>query len=273
MSEVPAPGQLRSARRALSCLDLTSLNDTDTPESIELLCARGLDPRWGIRPAALCVFPRFAAQVSCRLESSGIATAVVVNFPGGDATVAAVLEEMRAAMGNGACEIDVVIPYKRFLAGEVNAVTALVGAVVECAAASPARVLVKAILETGALGDVSAVRSAAALAVAAGADFLKTSTGRTPTGCTPESAAALLEVAALERRGSGRTVGVKVSGGVRTVSDAAGYLELADMHFAPEAVSPANFRIGASALYDDIVRVLAGAPGSRPMGASDAERY
>jgi len=273
VSTAPRSEHQQTAMRALACLDLTSLGDADTVESIEALCDRGLDSRWGVRPAALCVFPRFAAQVSRRLESSGIATAVVVNFPGGDATAAAVIAETRAALRDGAREIDVVIPYTRFLAGDTDAVTVLVGAVVECAEAFPERVLVKAILETGALGDISAVRSAAALAVAAGADFLKTSTGKIPVGCTPESAAALMEVAARHGTSSGRVVGVKVSGGVRTVNDAAAYLALADYHFAPEAASPANFRIGASALYDDIVNVLSGGSADASAGAADGVRY
>jgi deoxyribose-phosphate aldolase len=244
-------------------LDLTSLNLDDTPERIDALCDKALAPGPGIaiRPAAVCVYPSFAGQCAARLRDSGIAVAVVVNFPGGDASIADVLAETKAALRDGANEIDVVLPYRDYLAGHREHAVDLVRAVSHVCREWDDPALLKVILETGALTDPEVITAAALDAVEAGAAFLKTSTGKLEPGATPEAAAALLEVAANVYELESRRIGVKVSGGVRTVADAALYLALADDAFAPDEAEPSNFRFGASGLLNDIVRVLTGAAG------------
>jgi deoxyribose-phosphate aldolase len=254
---IPDVDQVQTARRALECLDLTSLNLDDTPAVIDALCDRALTPGPGIvtRPAAVCVYPRFAAQCRGRLAGSAVVVAVVVNFPAGDGACADVVAEVQGALHHGAQEIDVVLPYRAYLAGRRVEAVEVVRAVAEVCHAQAATT--KVILETGALADPAVIAAAARDAVAAGADFLKTSTGKLEPGATPEAARTLLEVIA-DVRGAGRTVGLKVSGGVRTVADAAVYLALTDQALSPRTADPTTFRIGASGLLNDIVRVLTG---------------
>ena len=253
---------------ALACLDLTSLNEDDTPARIDALCDRALDPVPGldVRPAAVCVMARFAAQAAGRVAGSGVAVAVVANFPGGDAGVGAVIDEVEAALADGADEIDVVFPYRAFLAGRADAAGHLIAMVSHACKEREHPALLKVILETGAIAARAAITAAALCAVDAGADFLKTSTGKLTPGATPQAAEALLEVIADVRHREGRSLGLKVSGGVRTVADAALYLGLAEEHLAPEPVGPANLRIGASGLLDGIVAILAPRAGA-PRGA------
>lgn len=246
-----------TARTALSCLDLTSLNESDTVEDIDRLCDRALSVADGLalHPAAVCLYPRFVAQAVERLRGSGVAVATVVNFPEGTGTVDDVVAETRQAIADGAHEIDVVFPYTAFR-GDLQPAGALVRAVVlECHAATPP-VRVKAILETGELRSPEAIRRAAKVVVAQGVDFLKTSTGKTASGATLEAVDVMLSVIEQERQRRQRSVGIKVSGGVRTVDDALAYIKLAEAADLPGGVRPATFRIGASSLLDDIVKVL-----------------
>jgi deoxyribose-phosphate aldolase len=247
-----------AASRALASLDLTSLNDDDTDERIDALCDRALDGRFGSRPAAVCVYPRFAHRAAARLAGSGIHVAVVVNFPEGTSSVDAVCTETIDAIGAGTDEIDLVFPYRAFLEGRLDDAMSMVRAI-ELVCHDRAEPLpLKVILETGALADPSMIQGAAMAAVMSGADFLKTSTGKIPEGATPDAVIPLLEVIAqANTRGMG-PIGLKVSGGVRTVEDAERYLTLADRYIGEPEVGPHNFRFGASGLYDDIVRVLSG---------------
>lgn len=267
----PEPRQTH-ARRALACLDLTSLNDDDTAERIDALCDRALAPvlGLGLRPAAVCVFPRFAAQAVARLAGSGVKVAVVVNFPSGDGTVGAVVAETREALADGVDEIDVVVPYRAYLAGRRDEATTLLGAVSHVCRERDEPALMKVILETGVLADHHTIVAAGMDAVDAGAQFLKTSTGKVEPGATPAAVDALLEVIVARRHQDGATIGLKVSGGVRTVDDAAVYLDLADDRLAPDEATPANFRFGASGLLDDIAEVLVGAD---PVAPSDPKGY
>lgn len=257
MSDLSAAGLARQASRALACLDLTSLNLDDTPERIDALCDRALSPAPGIEghPAAVCISPRFVAQASARVRASGIAVAAVANFPLGTAPLADVIDEVQQALADGADEIDVVFPFRAFLAGDHATGAALVAAVSAACRnhARPAKL--KVILETGVLHDVATIKAAAAVAVENGADFLKTSTGKLEPAATPEAAQALLEVIDDAQRDD-RRIGLKVAGGVKSVAEAACYLEMADRHLQPNGAEPSNFRFGASGLLNDIVRVL-----------------
>jgi deoxyribose-phosphate aldolase len=256
MSELTATSQHRQAARALACLDLTSLNLDDTVARIDALCDRALVPAPGIEihPAAVCIYPRFVAQAKARLEGSGIHIAAVANFPLGTASTGSVLNEVKQALAGGADEIDVVFPFRAFLGGDHHAAAKLVRRVSEvCHDQHAARL--KVILETGVLQHAATIKAAARIAVANGADFLKTSTGKLEPAATPAAAEALLEVI-VAARGEGHTIGLKVAGGVKTVAEAAGYLDLADRYLQPDTAVPATFRFGASGLLNDIVTVL-----------------
>ena len=240
-----------SARLALACLDLTSLNDADTEADVVTLCARA-QGRFG-PVAAVCVWPRFAALARRELPRA-IAVAAVANFPDGSADVARAVRETRAIVGAGAQEVDVVLPFARLRQGDERAVAELLQAV---RAACPGLTL-KVILETGVLADAALIARAAQLSLDAGADFLKTSTGKTPVSATPQAARVMLATIAADARAAGRA-GFKASGGIRTVADAALYLGLCEQALGREALQPRRFRIGASSLLNDIEAVLGGA--------------
>lgn len=240
----------KTARKALSLLDLTDLSETCDAAAIEALC-RQADTPFG-PAAAICIWPRFVSQARGILgRGNAVRIATVVNFPSGDRPVAEVVAETRQAIADGADEIDLVIPYRALLGGDEAAVTAMVTAV---KAACPAPVLVKTILETGEIGDPALIRRASDLAIAAGSDFIKTSTGKVAVNATPEAAEIMLTAI----RESGRPVGFKPAGGVRTVADAGAYLALAAEILGPDWASPQTFRFGASSLLADILSVLGG---------------
>jgi len=239
-----------TAAVALSLLDLTNLKDDCTPAQIEALCARAQSP-YG-NTAAICIWPRFVAQARGILGvDHAVKIATVVNFPGGDMEAADVAAEAREAIADGADEIDLVIPYRAFLAGDEQAVADMVTAVrAEC----KGHVLLKTILETGEIKDTTLIRRASELAIEAGSDFIKTSTGKVAVNATLEAADIMLRAI----RASGRKVGFKPAGGIGSVSDAALYLSLAETIMAPDWAMPSTFRFGASSLLDDILNVLAG---------------
>ncbi len=239
-----------TAAVALSLLDLTNLKDDCTPAQIDTLCARAQSP-YG-NTAAICIWPRFVAQARSILGADHVVKiATVVNFPGGDMEVADVAAEAREAIADGADEIDLVIPYRAFLAGNEQAVTDMVAAVrAEC----KGPVLLKTILETGEIKDTALIRRASELAIDAGSDFIKTSTGKVAVNATLEAADIMLRAI----RASGRKVGFKPAGGIGSVADAALYLSLAETIMAPDWAMPSTFRFGASSLLDDILNVLAG---------------
>ncbi|MDP4022723.1 deoxyribose-phosphate aldolase [Methylobacterium sp. NEAU 140] len=225
------------AARALPLLDLTDLGDACTEAKAAALCR---DARLG-GVAAVCVWPRFVDQCARALRGVGIPVATVINFPAGGTDSAAAADDAAEACRDGAHEIDLVLPYRAFLAGDAGTARDVVEATRD---ACPDAVL-KVILETGELRAPETIRAASRLALEAGADFLKTSTGKSPVSATPEAAEAMLA----EIRASGRPAGLKVSGGLRTVADAALYLALADRIMGPGWASQKTFRLGASSLF------------------------
>jgi deoxyribose-phosphate aldolase len=241
-----------TARRALGLVDLTSLNDDDTAERIADLCEQAVTPAGSV--AAVCVYGRWVRQAADALRGSGVRVAAVANFPAGAPDPAGARREAEAELADGADEVDVVLPFAAYAAGDRADALEVVRA---CREASTGAVL-KVILETGALREPALIRAAAADALAEGADFVKTSTGKRSPGATPEAARLMLE--AIRDAGHG---GFKASGGVRTVEDAAGYLQLADELLGPEWASPATFRFGASGLLGALLDVL-GAGGADP---------
>ncbi|WP_298965523.1 deoxyribose-phosphate aldolase [uncultured Methylobacterium sp.] len=235
-----------AARRALPLLDLTDLSGTCTPASIDALCAAARDPRGPV--AAVCVWPRFVAQAADALRGSPVRVATVVNFPEGGEDAAAAEAETRAARSDGADEIDLVLPYRAVLRGDPDTARAVVTRV----RAATGDGLLKLILETGELADPGIIAAASRLGLDAGADFLKTSTGKSPVSATPEAADIML--AALREAPPGR--GLKVSGGLRRVEDAALYLALADRAMGPGWATPATVRLGASSLHAALLAAL-----------------
>lgn len=234
------------ARQIIALLDLTSLNDDDTDARIEQLCRKALTPLGPV--AAVCVYPRFVALARRTLNTLGgaqVQVATVCNFPGGDLPLPQVLEQVRQALASGADEIDVVYPYKALLAGDHSQGPALVAA---CKALCASKRL-KVILETGQLPD-ELIRHASADAIAAGADFIKTSTGKVQLNATPHAAQIMLEAIAA----SGRDVGLKPAGGMREVSDVTPYLWLAERVLGESWVNPDHLRLGASSLLDNLLR-------------------
>ncbi len=245
------------AARALACLDLTDLTDSCAARDVERLCVRASTPHGDV--AAVCVWPAFVALAAERLAASRISVATVVNFPSGGERVAAVVAETRKALDDGADEIDLVMPYRAFAEGRADASARMVDAV---RSAAGSRVL-KVIIETGMLNEPGLIRRAADLAIGEGADFVKTSTGKVDVNATPEAATAILEAIAA----SGRRVGLKVAGGVRTVADARVYLDLADATMGKDWATPSTFRFGASGVLTALLSEL----GGRDVGPSGGD--
>lgn len=236
------------AQRVINLVDLTSLNGTDTESSIAAFCAKANTPLGHV--AAVCIYPQFVRQMAAEFAATSIKTVTVVNFPDGDDSLETVLIQIGRAIQDGAQEIDVVFPYTRFLAGERQYAHQFVAS---CKAACGTDALLKVILETGALVDPAIIAEAAYESLTAGADFIKTSTGKTAQGATLEAAATILLVIKHVMPQLKRRMGIKISGGVRDLAQAAQYLELADHIMGREWTTPATFRIGASKLVDEIV--------------------
>lgn len=246
--------QQELALRTLSALDLTSLGEDDDVARIDALCVAARTA-FGA-PAALCVYPEWIATCRARLVDAGLRSvkvATVVNFPEGGNDAGRVHRETCRAVAAGAHEIDVVLPYRRLMAGDAKAASAVLRA---CREACGERARMKVILETGVLQSEDMIRRAAYLALDAGANFLKTSTGKVQVNATPMAATVLLE-AIFERGG---TCGFKAAGGIRTLRDAAVYFALAAERFGPQWATPERFRFGASSLLSNILEALGNAP-------------
>ncbi len=237
------------AARTLPLIDLTDLGDAATEDGARDLCRRAVTPHG--RVAAVCLWPRFVAVAKAALAGTGVRIATVVNFPAGGEDTRAVEAETAQAIADGADEIDLVMAYRAFLAGRPGFAESQI---VRIRRLCEGRALLKVILETGEIGDAAKIRAAADLALAAGADFVKTSTGKVAVNATPASARLLLEAV----RDGGRPAGVKAAGGIRSVAEAAAYLDLADGVMGAGWVGPATFRFGASGLLGDVLATLDG---------------
>ena len=241
------------ARIALSCLDLTSLNDSDGQAQVAALCERAAATASRGAVAAVCVWPRLARFARAQAPHQ-VAVAAVANFPDGSSDVQRALRDTAEIVQAGAEEVDLVLPYRSLLAGDLNACQR----VLEAVRRASEGLILKVILESGELREPGFIEQAARLALDAGADFLKTSTGKTSVSATPRAAQLMLRTIANDARSRGR-VGFKASGGIRSVADAALYLELVADQLGAEALVPARFRIGASALLNEIEIALGAA--------------
>lgn len=247
----PVTADMALLRRIYSLIDLTSLNDNDTEASISSLCSKAQTALGHV--AAICVYPQFVPLAAANFTGTAVKTATVVNFPEGDSSLETVLAEISQCLQAGAQEIDVVFPYRRYLAGEQQYAHQFVNV---CKAACGDNVKLKVILETGALMDPAIIADASYEAFAAGADFIKTSTGKISEGATLEAAATMLLVIKHTEPQIKHRLGFKVSGGIRSIEQAAQYIELADRIMGGNWVTPATFRIGASKLVDELLAGL-----------------
>jgi deoxyribose-phosphate aldolase len=239
---------------AIRCCDLTTLEGADSRGKIRHLAAKAMRPAPGDpdvpHVAALCVYPRLVPEAVRALRGSGVRVASVATaFPSGQAALELRVAETERAVAEGAAEIDMVISRGAFLAGDERG---LVEEVAECRRACGGAQL-KVILETGELGTLDRVRRASMLTMAAGADVVKTSTGKVSPAATPPVALVMAEAIRDFADATGRAVGLKVAGGIRTAKDALRYLVIVHETLGPEWLTPERFRIGASSLLNDLL--------------------
>jgi deoxyribose-phosphate aldolase len=236
---------------AIRCIDLTTLEGRDSPGRVRSLCAKAAYPAPGApRVAAVCVYPSLLAVAKDALRGTGVLVASVATaFPSGLSSLDVRLRDTEAALGAGADEIDMVIDRGAFLAGDEARVFAEIAAVKSLCGG----VHLKAILETGELGSYDATRRASDLALEAGADVIKTSTGKIGTSATLATALVMAEAIRDFAHRTGERRGLKVAGGVRNTKAAIAYLVLLDETLGEEWLAPDLFRIGASALLDDLL--------------------
>jgi deoxyribose-phosphate aldolase len=239
---------------AIRMVDLTTLEGADTPGKVAALCgkARRPDPADASAPAvaAVCVYPDMIATVVDRLRGSGVkAASVATAFPSGRSSLAVKLADTKDAVAAGADEIDMVIDRGAFLSGRYQHVFDEIVAVKE--ACGPAHL--KVILETGELVTYDNVRRASWLAMLAGADFIKTSTGKVSPASTLPVILVMLEAVRDFAEVSGTKVGVKAAGGIRTAKDAIKYLVVVKETCGEDWLTPDLFRIGASSLLNDLL--------------------
>lgn len=220
--------------RINACLDLTSLNAADTDESIIALCQKAKNPLGSV--AAVCCYPQFVKTARAHLPNP-ILVATVVNFPEGKSVYSEVETEVKAAFKKGADEIDLVSRDPTM----VKAVKALCG-----------HHSLKVIIESGTLKDPDLIYTLSVELLRAGADFIKTSTGKVSMGATPGAVTAILQALQQFERETGQRKGIKISGGVRTLVQAEAYISLAERIFGVDYIVPKTFRIGASALLDEL---------------------
>jgi deoxyribose-phosphate aldolase len=240
---------------AISMIDLTTLEGQDTPGKVRAICAKAKrpDPADPTAPqvAAVCVYPDLAHLAAAEVKGTGIHVASVATaFPSGRTSVEVKLADAKYAIEAGADEVDMVIDRGAFLAGDYQLVydeIAAVREVVEDAAH------LKVILETGELVTLDNVRRASWLAMLAGADFIKTSTGKVSPAATLPVTLVMLEAVRDFRATHGRQVGVKPAGGIRTAKDAIRYLVLVNETAGEDWLDPDWFRIGASSLLNDLL--------------------
>ena len=249
--------KLVALRLAIQCMDLTTLEGIDTPGKVRALCAKAMhpDPLDASIPsvAAVCVYPELVAVAKHSLGASAVKVASVAgSFPAGLGPLPTRLDEIRRAVDSGADEIDIVLNRSAFLAGDLaRAFDDIAASKDACGAAH-----LKVILETGELGTYDNVRRASMLAMAAGTDFIKTSTGKITTNATPPIALCMSEAIRDHFEQTGVRVGLKLAGGIRTAKQSWQYLVIINETLGGEWLTPDLFRLGASSLLNDVLMQL-----------------
>jgi deoxyribose-phosphate aldolase len=239
---------------AVRCMDLTTLEGADTPGKVTAMCAKAVRPKPGDPTvpavAAVCVYPLRVADCVEHLRGSGVRVASVATaFPSGQSFTEVKLRETEDAVRAGADEIDMVVDRGAFLSGDYQRVYDEIVAVKEACGQAH----LKVILETGELGSYDAIRRASILAMAAGADFIKTSTGKVQPAATLPGALVMMEAIRDFVRETGRPVGFKAAGGIRTSKQAISYLVVTYETLGPDWMTPDLLRLGASTLLNDVL--------------------
>lgn len=238
---------------AIRCVDLTTLEGADTPGKVRALCAKALrpDPTDPDVPsvAAVCVYPALVRVARDAVGDAIHVASVAGAFPSGLSPLDLRLEEIRRAVGDGADEVDIVLNRSAFLAGRYGEAFDEIAAAKEACGAAH----LKTILEVGELGTYDQVRKASVLAMAAGSDVIKTSTGKISPAATLPFALCMAEAVREFHGQTGRAVGLKVAGGVRTAKEAWQYLVVVHETLGPAWLTPDRFRIGASSLLNDLL--------------------
>ncbi|MYQ68127.1 MULTISPECIES: deoxyribose-phosphate aldolase [Streptomyces] len=256
---VKTSAKARAIDLAVRMVDLTTLEGADTPGKVRALAAKALRPDASapdVPPvAAVCVYPDLVPVAVRALRGSTVGVAsVATSFPAGRAPLEARLADTRAAVASGATEIDMVIDRGAFLTGDYRKVYDEIVAVREvCARSDGEPAHLKVILETGELAGHDDVRRASWLAMHAGADFIKTSTGKVSPAATPDVTLVMLQAVRDFRAATGRQVGVKPAGGIRTTKDALRNLVLVEETVGADWLDPRFFRLGASSLLNDLL--------------------
>jgi deoxyribose-phosphate aldolase len=240
---------------AISMIDLTTLEGMDTAGKVRSLCAKARHPDPGEpscpQVAAICVYPDMVPLVVAELKGSGIHTASVASgFPSGRTSLDIKLADTKNAVAAGADEVDMVIDRGAFLSGNYLKVYEQIAAI----KAAAGKAHLKVILETGELVTYDNVRRASWLAMLAGGDFIKTSTGKVAPAATLPVTMVMLEAVRDFRIATGRQVGVKPAGGIRTSKDAIRYLVTVNETAGPDWLDPDWFRFGASSLLNDLLQ-------------------
>jgi deoxyribose-phosphate aldolase len=260
---------------AMSMLDLTTLEGKDSPERVRALCRKALRPApddeqvLGYRipsVAAVCVYPSLVPVAREELHGTPVKIAsVATGFPSGQYPLSIRLEDTRSAVEAGAHEIDMVINRGAFLAGRYDQVAAEIRETRNACGEAH----LKVILETGELETYDNIRRASDLAIEAGADFIKTSTGKVQPAATLPVTLVMLEAVRDEYLRTGRVIGVKPAGGIRTAKQALQYLVMVKETLGDAWLTPDRFRLGASSLANDILRQLFRAKVGRYMSGYD----
>lgn len=255
---IKTDSKLKLLKLALSMVDLTTLEGQDTPEKVQALCRKAIHP-FLEQPdlphtAAVCVYPNMVPVAAAAVKGSGVkVAAVATGFPSGQIPVALKIEEVKRTVAMGADEIDMVIDRGAFLAGDDQKVFEEIALVKE--ACGKARL--KVILETGELGTLDNVAAASRLAIAAGGDFIKTSTGKISPAATMEVTLVMLEAIREHFLDTGEMIGMKPAGGIRTAKQSLHYLVLVAETLGKAWMSPEWFRFGASSLVNDLLHQIA----------------
>ena len=242
---------------AIRVIDLTTLEGADTPGKVAALCAKAVHPDAHDASvpsvAAVCVYPNLVPTAVEHLRGSGVKVASVATaFPSGQSPLAIKLRDVEAAVAFGADEIDMVIDRGAFLSGRYGAVYDEIVAVKQACGAAH----LKVILETAELGGYDAIRRASLLAIAAGADFIKTSTGKAAASATLPIQLCMLEAIRDVHEATGRRIGMKAAGGIRTSKQAIQYLVQVHETLGLAWLTPDLYRIGASSLLNDVLMQL-----------------
>lgn len=252
------PNRKSVLKQILGMIDLTSLHGDDTVQKIQELCDQGrsyFDGANGVpNVAAICVYPVFANIVHHALKGSDIKTACVAGaFPSGQSPLPVRIDEVKYAVDHGADEIDMVISRGKLIEGDESFITDEIRLIKEACGDAH----LKVILETGELHSIGLIRKASELAINAGADFIKTSTGKINPAATPEAFLVMLDTIKEYYEASGKMIGIKPAGGIADANDAVFYYLMVKQILGEGWLSPIHFRIGASRLankvYHDIV--------------------